>query len=42
MQDQRNVTVKINMTMQKSTENVSVAVLDETSNATGFATAKLQ
>jgi len=41
MQDQRNVTVKINMTMQKSTENVSVAVLDETSNATGFATAKL-
>jgi len=41
MQDQRNLTVKIAMTMQKSTENVSVGVLDETSNATGFATIKL-
>jgi len=41
MQDQRNVSVKITMTMQKTTENISVGVLDETSNATGFATTRL-
>jgi len=41
MQDQRNLNVKINMTMQKTTENISVAVLDQTSNATGYATVKL-
>jgi VWFA-related protein len=41
MQDRRNISVKISMTMNKTTENVSVGVLDETSNATGFATAKL-
>jgi hypothetical protein len=41
MQDQRNLNVKINMTMQKTTEQISVSVLDETSNATGYATVKL-
>jgi VWFA-related protein len=41
MQDRRNISVKISMTMNRTTENVSVGVLDETSNATGFATAKL-
>jgi len=41
MQDQRNLNVKINMTMQKTTEEISVAVLDQTSNATGYATVKL-
>jgi hypothetical protein len=41
MKDQRNLNVKINMTMQKTTENISVAVLDQTSNATGYATVKL-
>ena len=41
MQDQRNLNVKINMTMQKTTENIAVAVLDQTSNATGYAMVKL-
>lgn len=41
MQDQRNLNVKINMTMQKTTENIAVAVLDQTSSATGYATVKL-
>jgi len=41
MQDQRNLNVKINMTMQKTTVDIAVAVLDQTSSATGYATVKL-
>jgi len=41
LKDRRNVTVRIAMTLHKNTESISVGVLDETSNATGYATTKV-
>jgi hypothetical protein len=41
MKDQRNINLRLRMTMNKLTDTVSIGVVDETSHATGYATAKI-
>jgi VWFA-related protein len=41
MKDQRNINLRLRMTVHKLTDTVSIGVVDETSHATGYATAKL-